>query len=611
VVAGVLGCAHDALATSISHPVVVAQSPVAWSPQVLDGRVQAIAQVGNTVVVGGRFSQVREPGGATLSRSNLFAFNATTGAIDPAFHPTLTGGRVFTLAAGADGASVYVGGRFTTVNGAKARGEVKLELANGSVDPSFRPRVSGGGVEDSQLVGSRLYLSGSFTRLGAQARTGFAAVDPATGAVDPAVNVVFAAPLVGPTDVTHFSVAPDGSRLVAVGGFTTVNGLQRSQIVMLDLTSPRVAVAGWQTSSFTVPCKAKTGGWIRSVDFSPDSSYFIVGTTGGNTDPCDAVSRWESRATGAGITPTWIDRTGDDSITQVAVSGTAIYVGGHPRWMENIQSNSQGIGAIPRKGVAALDPVNGMPFSWNPGNNPRASGVYAFLVTSQGLWMGSDSLFTGGKSHPRLAFFPAAGGTAVPTPSVGTLPGDLDTIGPGGMTRSSFDGARVGAPMPVASGVDWSHSAGAFMVGHTLYSFTSTLQLVGRSWSGGAAGPAVSSPLYGQTHDIATVTGAFYDPASGRIYYTVSGDTLLYSRLFEPQDGLLGPVELAAPTRFTTIVLAMTRVGNRIYYVSQDKSLYSIGFAGSNLSGAPVKISGSGIDGRSWAGVTGLFVAVR
>lgn len=48
-----------------------------------NGRVSATLQVGNTIYIGGSFTEVRSNGGAgpdVLPRSNLAAFNATTGA---------------------------------------------------------------------------------------------------------------------------------------------------------------------------------------------------------------------------------------------------------------------------------------------------------------------------------------------------------------------------------------------------------------------------------------------------------------------------------------------------------------------------------------------------
>ena len=97
------------------NDVVVSADPADWTPNVLDGQVKAIAKIGNTMYVGGLFTTVKEPGGADTPRSNIFAFDATTGAIDPNFAPTLDR-EVDTLAAAPDG-GLFVGGRFNTVNG--------------------------------------------------------------------------------------------------------------------------------------------------------------------------------------------------------------------------------------------------------------------------------------------------------------------------------------------------------------------------------------------------------------------------------------------------------------------------------------------------------------
>ena len=509
-------------------------------------------RLGNTIVVGGSFTKVRAPGGAVLERTDLFAFDAITGAIDPQFAPSFAGGSVFSLSAAPGDRGVFVGGRFTKVDGDNRHGVVRLRLADGSVDPSFHPAVGAGVVDDSAVIAGRLYISGAFGTVGGQPRTGFAAVDAGSGAVVSDVNVSFGSPTVGAVEVTHFDISPDGSRLVVVGSFTTVDGLDRAQIAMLGLQGGSVSVADWETDRFKTACKLKAGGIIRDVAFSPDSSYFVVGATGGGIGLCDSISRWDARAVGSHRIETWDDPTGGDSITQIAVTGTAIYAGGHQRWMENTVADPRGRGAqpapgaVPRSGIAALDPINGMPFSWNPGRKPRGTGVYAFLVTPEGLWMGSDTGYTNGQYRPRLAMFPTAGGTAVTPGTVGTAPGALYTIGGRGLVRTGFSGvAQSVSPSAVRSGVNWSRSRGAFMVGQTLFTFTVADHLIARSFNGSVVGAPRDLPLYGLSQFVGTawslrIAGAFYDPASGRLFYIKVGDSALYSRPFEPQNGLLG-----------------------------------------------------------------------
>ena len=623
VAAAVLGSASTAVAATGPQSVVVAQKPVNWSPQVLDGRVQALVRVGNTIVVGGSFTKVRIPGGAVLERSDLFAFDATTGAIDPRFAPTFAGGSVFTLSAVPGAKGVFVGGRFTKVNGDNRHGVVRLRLADGSVDPSFHPAVGAGVVDDSAVLAGRLYISGAFTTVGGQPRTGFAAVDAGSGAVVPDVNVSFAAPTVGALEVTHFDIAPDGSRLVAAGSFTTVNGLDRAQIAILNLQGGSVSVANWETDRFKTACKLKVGGIIRDVAFSPDSSYFVVGATGGGIGLCDSISRWDARAVGSRRLETWDDPTGGDSITQIAVTGTAIYAGGHQRWVENTVADPRGRGAqpapgaVPRSGIAALDPINGMPFSWNPGRKPRGTGVYAFLVTPEGLWMGSDTGYTDGMYRPRLAMFPTVGGTVIAPGLVGTATGALYTIGRSGLVRTGFSGvSKTVRPSAVRSGVDWSRSRGAFMVGQTLFTFTVADHLIARSFKGSAVGAPRDLPLYGLSRFVGTasslgVAGAFYDPASGRLFYIKVGDSALYSRPFEPQSGLLGAaVQHVAMFRIRGSYIqptTITRIGSFVYF-NQGADLYRIAFNGRTITGKPVRVSGPSVDRRNWSGARGLFV---
>jgi hypothetical protein len=233
-----------------------------------------------------------------------------------------------------------------------------------------------------------------------------------------------------------------------------VAGLRRDQIVMLDLAIRPVTVSIWATTRYQQQCSASFATYMRDVDVSPDGSYFVAATTGAYRagSLCDTAARWETGATGPGQQPTWADYTGGDTLYSVAVTGAAVYVGGHQRWMNNsFAADRAGPGAVAREGIAALDPVNGLPLSWNPGRD-RGVGVFALVATAQGLWIGSDTERIGRyEHHARIAFVPLAGGTPVPEPRVGTLPGDLFRLGlDGAMTRSAFDGTTAGPATPVA-----------------------------------------------------------------------------------------------------------------------------------------------------------------
>jgi hypothetical protein len=148
------------------------------------------------------------------------------------------------------------------------------------------------------------------------------------------------------------------------------------------------------------------------MDFAPDGSYFVVVTTGsygGTSQLCDSAARWETNKTGAGQAPTWVNYTGGDTLLSVAVTGAAVYVGGHQRWQNNPQGRDfAGPGAVSREGLAALNPSStgkGLALSWNP-TRTRGHGVEALVATPTGLWVGSDTDQLGKEYHGRIGFFP-------------------------------------------------------------------------------------------------------------------------------------------------------------------------------------------------------------
>ena len=107
------------------------------------------------------------------------------------------------------------------------------------------------------------------------------------------------------------------------------------------------------------------------------------------------------------------------------VTGVAVYVGGHERWINNPQgSNNAGPGALSRPGIGAIDPKTGLALTWDP-RRARGVGAKALYATSAGLWIGSDTSSGGAlgcsapggpnhddcagkaqESHPGIGFLP-------------------------------------------------------------------------------------------------------------------------------------------------------------------------------------------------------------
>ncbi len=446
------------------HDGLVSDNPANYTPDVLDGTVRAIVRVGSTVVLGGSFTTARDHDSAqTLVRNRLLAFDAMTGLLKEDFRPDLDG-TVMALSAAPDGQSVFVGGSFKMIDGVVANRVAKLDISTGQQVPGFSPAAPNARVDDLDFVAGRLFVGGHFDTIGTVRRTGLAELDPSTGQVLPSLDVEIAGTQWGgTTHVYKLDVTPDGSRMVVIGNFVTVAGQDRTQVAMLDLTTNPARVAPWRTDRFKPKCGPKVDSIVRDVEFAPAGDFFVIVTTGGHIGGppklCDTISRWQTAATGSAVDPMWVDWTGGDSTYSAAVTDSAIYVGGHGRWLNNpFAANTPGPGAVSREGVAALDPRNGLPLSWNPGRT-RGHGAEELYATADGLYMGSDTDRVNAERHGRVAFFPLAGGTPVPQPGPVPLPVDAYFLGATPAIHSTNVLYRVNAGGPsiatLDGGPDW------------------------------------------------------------------------------------------------------------------------------------------------------------
>ena len=368
-------------AVNVAQDRVVSANPADWVPWATNGRVYALVPIGTTMYVGGTFTQAQEANASTFPRPYLFAFDMTTGAISRTFKPSLDGA-VNALAT--DGTSLFVGGDFTTVNGTAHHRLVALDAAGAVVGGFAADITAGSTVDDLVVANGLLYVAGGFTQVNATARSGLAAVDPVSGALAPGVDLAFTGlHNNGISHVAKIDVSPDGATLVAVGNFTTVAGQAREQMAMLTLAGQTATLSSWSTQRFVMQCASKFDTYIRDIDIDPTGTYVAVGTTGaffggvGSNTLCDSVSRWELGRTGAGQQPTWVDYAGGDTNWSVTATGTAIYTGGHYRWVNNpYAGDTVGPGTIKRRAIAALDPVNGMPAVVEPRPEPRRGRVH-------------------------------------------------------------------------------------------------------------------------------------------------------------------------------------------------------------------------------------------
>ncbi|WP_245736598.1 hypothetical protein [Micromonospora pattaloongensis] len=630
------GTASAAVVPAPAPARLVSTNPADQTPHAKDGEVRAFAEIGNVVYVGGTFTQVKEASATTWTpRSFLFGYDRTTGALATSFAPVLDGA-VNTLVVSPNG-YLIVGGAFKNVNGVARRNLVALDPATGQTVASWVGRSDGGTVRDLALHGNSLYVAGAFSWINGTAHSGLARVNASTGAIDPTF-VVDAT--VGRHDTAFYvwtiDVAPDGRTLVAGGNFMQVNGASRNQLALVDL-SGTPTLLDWSTEKYVPPCAAPTTfvHYVQDVSFSADGSYFIVGSNGGAGWPaayCDALVRFETADRGSNLLATWVNFTGNDTITSIEVADGVVYLGGHFRWLNNPNASDRaGNGAIDRLGVGAVNPATGMPLNWNPRRTAGAAlppGAVNWDSAVPVLWRGSDGIYFGQNSdgmgneyHGRLGMFPLAGGRSVAPRNPPTVTDGFLYLGTanGQLSKVAFDGSavdaatvtatsqpnftRAGASWRVADRIYWAHTVSGTPSGSRIDVSTFDGTTVGAPWE--ASG-------YNDWYNATAMTGAFF--LNGRLYYTRSGSSALYYRYFEIDGGYLGATEFTLPTQGLSWsgVRGMAWVNGNIVYGATDGRLRSVPFDPTTapaVDGAAAVVLAQRSSALNWSTSTMFFSA--
>jgi hypothetical protein len=436
-VLSILAFATMALAANFAsaaelHWDVVSKNPVSSTPVLVGStavpkpHVDALAVAGSTIFAGGKFDTVSIPGGSPEPRGNFLAFDAISGALrasgSSGYSEPQFDGQIWAIAAYGD--AIYVGGEFTAVNGVTRPRLVKINAVTGAVDTTFNARIRGGIVWDLKIWNGPGGSSPQLVAAGSIAGR-LIALDLQTGVNNGYFNLGIADPLPnawGGVAVNNIAINPAGNLLIATGNFQTVQGQSRIRFFAADLSGPQAVLSTWYYPGFAKPCASthpRRIAYLQDVDFSPDGTYFVVTATGqiprskadiwptGSATyhtVCDATGRFNLSDSQH---PARINYTGGDSVWSAAATGAAVYVQGHFEWLDNPNgfASQDGGGAVQRLGIGAIDPQTGKALPWNPAK-PAQIGGKAFLATTAGLWVGSDSLRFDGAPHRGLAFAP-------------------------------------------------------------------------------------------------------------------------------------------------------------------------------------------------------------
>ena len=255
-----------------------------------------------------------------------------------------------------------------------------------------------GTINTMQLVGSHLLIGGYFAHVNGQLRFGLASVNATTGAVDNYLTVRLSGhhnfgtnggTVQGQVGAISMAVAPDGSRMMVLGNFTTAyndefartTAYARDQVLRINLGTTATVDSGWATLSFHQTCnKGAFDSYVSQVAYSPDGSFFVVVDAGGyqhdSHQLCDSASRFNASSTGLNVAPVWGQWTGTDSLYSVAVTSAAVYVGGHQRWLNNPGGQDNAAAPARSRGPASGPLTRSTARRW-PGTRVAARAVTA------------------------------------------------------------------------------------------------------------------------------------------------------------------------------------------------------------------------------------------
>lgn len=294
----------------------------------IDGIVYAQAVAGNRVYAGGQFTNARPagaaPGTQLTPRSNLLAYNLQTGVLDSSFAPQVNG-RIMAAAVSPDGGTLYIGGTFTAVNGQARYRLAAFSTATGALLPNWRPGTNST-VFGIDATASTVYFAGQYTNVNNVTRTGVAAVSASNGTLLP-FNPVHEGGYLARAIV----VAPDGSKVVAAGSFTSTNGSTNPGRGMAALDAVTGASLPWAVNS--VIHNGGTNAAIYSLA-SDDTSVYGSGYDFGGSKTLDDFEG-AFRASWNDGAMVWMEDCHGDTYS-VAPHNGIMYTASHTHYCGNI-----------------------------------------------------------------------------------------------------------------------------------------------------------------------------------------------------------------------------------------------------------------------------------
>jgi FlgD Ig-like domain/Domain of unknown function (DUF5122) beta-propeller len=389
--------------------------------QKVNGTIEVVTADGaDGWYIGGSFTKV-----GNFTRNGLAHIKAD-GTLDPNWDPnpagTLLTNSIPVHAIIVSGATVYVGGSFTSIGGQQRKDLAALTVSTGQAT-SWNPNASHI-VRAMVINGATMYVGGDFDAIGGQNRKFIAAIDTATGSAtawNPTLNA------------RVYTIVVSDTLVFAGGEFTSAGGQVRNYLAAFGITSGQVTT--WNPGAtgpiYVLAAKGSTlyvGGNFKAVgglsrpyiaalsiysniplNWNPISNgpireIYLNGATvcvGGNFTKIDGQSRYRIAALDetTGKATAWTSHA-SAAVRGLATNtnGSVIYAGGEFR----------SIGGQLRSRLAALDASTGFATAWWNSEAIINESISAIAVSGSNVYIGGVFTKIGTSVRNRLAAINAA-----------------------------------------------------------------------------------------------------------------------------------------------------------------------------------------------------------
>ncbi len=274
--------------------------------------IRSIAISGNNLYIGGSFSEI-----AGELINNIAKINLDDGSLDPSWNAN-PDNAVNCIAI--NGTDMYIGGCFGSLEGIVRNNIARFNNSDASLDNNWKPIVNGS-VQTMALNGDNIYIGGQFSNVEGEDRNALAKLNTTTGMLD--------ANWKPNPEGEIYSIASQGNDVYVGGGFNYINDVERIGIAKLNNSDGAVS-ANWNANADNVVASIEidgsdiyVGGMFRQIGGEARNSIARINTTNGNADS------WNPN-----LDPNWEDgfvSTTTGNTTDIYISGQFASIGGTER----------------------------------------------------------------------------------------------------------------------------------------------------------------------------------------------------------------------------------------------------------------------------------------